>query len=158
MKIVLFTILGLTAAYIYACNSASNKEGAPREKGVNIVINDDADNPGRCAIVNPGAVTLSKKNHEKIKWCVINNCQFAREGVVTVDDFRAQADPNKKNPFGTGLPADNIFTIAHTEYDCKVKTTEATSGEDDVHYKYRIIIKAGEMEKGSLDPEVIIST
>ena len=124
-------------------------------KSVTINIGDDPANSGRCLIEDPGSITLWKKNKEKITWCVVNTCQAASQGNVIIDYFREIGDPNKKNPFGDGSPGDNTFNIPYSDFNCEVKTKEGMSGG---RYKYNISIKAGGTERGSLDPEVIIST
>ena len=126
-------------------------------KSVDIQISDDPANPGKCVIADPGPVTLSKKHKDKIRWCVTNNCQAAGSGTVTIYDFSMIGNPGKKNPFGSGAANDNTFDIAPSDYQCKVKTKEATAGADETRYKYSISIKDGGGEKGMLDPVIIIS-
>jgi hypothetical protein len=127
------------------------------DKRVNINITDDPANPGRCLIADPAPVTLGKQNRHKVKWCITNTCQYAPQGDVVIDDFRGTVSSGKKNPFGNGSAGDNTFTIAYGDYDCKIKSKEALSGEAGVHYKYNITIKVGTEVKGTRDPVIIIA-
>ncbi|MCA1594564.1 MAG: hypothetical protein LC754_18445 [Acidobacteria bacterium] len=146
---------GNNANYGANGNLNANQElPVPVEKNVNIVINTDSSNSGKCVIADPGETYLSKMNKDKIKWCITNNCTAAVGGTVTISDFKDKSNASKKNPFGDGSAADNAFDITQPEYDCKKKTKDAASGETGVHYKYTIKIKADGTEKGSLDPEV----
>ena len=127
------------------------------DKTVNISISDDPANPGRCLIADPAPVTVAKENREKVKWCITNTCQHAPQGDVVIDDFRGTVNASKKNPFGDGSAGDNSFTIPYADYNCKVKTKEALTGEAGVHYKYNITIKVSGTVKGTRDPVIIIA-
>ena len=140
-------------------NDNSRQEGitAGTDKSVTITVADDPVNKGKCTIkVSPDQVHLSKRNGDKIKWCIVNTSSVGKDAIVTVGDFASSSSPGKKNPFGTGSEADNTFDIVSADYDCKVKTKDATSGDVGVGYKYTIKVRYGDNVLGMLDPQVII--
>jgi hypothetical protein len=142
-----------------ANNNNSGGEGiaAGTEKSVTITIADDPASPGKCIIsLAPDPVRLSKANKDKIKWCIVNNSTSASGATVTIGGFTDQANPGKKNPFGDGSEAENTFDITSANYNCSIKTKDATSGEVGVTYKYNITVKVSGTEKCKLDPQVII--
>ena len=140
-------------------NDNSGQEGitAGSEKSVTITVVDDPVNKGKCTIaVSPDTIHLSKRNGDKIKWCIVNSSSVCSDATVTVGGFDSPTTPGKKNPFGTGSDGDNTFDIASADYDCRIKTKDAASGDVGVAYKYTIKVRRGDFVMGTLDPQVII--
>ena len=120
------------------------------DKDVQITIDDS------CNIVDPGSVHL-KKNQDKIKWVVTNNCPSG-DATVTVDDFEDKKTGNK-NPFGNHSAGENKFGIGPvpTGKTDRTKGSNNATG-DEATYKYRIsaTVNGTPAANSPLDPEVII--
>lgn len=108
-----------------------------------------------CKIVDPVSVHL-KKNHDKIKWVVTNDCPSGAV-KVTIDNFEDKTTTNT-TPFGNS-PGDNIFNIGPVPSGKKDKTKGTNDATGDAGtYKYRIsaTINGTAAANSPLDPEVII--
>lgn len=183
MKRLSFLLLAITLTFVAACQPDekqnrnanananananisvnANQNVAPptsvTDKIVQIYIYDDPKNPGYYLVDDPGSVPLHKKKNQKISWCVIYDGSTSPDEVV-IDSFRSPpppATPTATNPFGDGSPADNKFTIAAADFgSCKKGTKTPKATADLGTYKYMITVKVGGVDKGHLDPQVVI--
>lgn len=178
MKRALFSLLALTLAFVFACQTPQNGNGAGNANGnkgsntnqsvapqastdkiVQVFINDDAARPGYYEIEDPGSVTLHKRKNQKIAWCVVYEGRTPPSDVV-IDNFRSPpppAAPTSSNPFGDGSAADNTFDIASGDFNtCRRGTKTPKANADLAAYKYMITVKVNGEDRGHLDPVVII--
>jgi len=136
-------------------NPSQSQGTVPTPKEVKITIDIVT---GVCVIIDPGDVVLSRKNQDRIKWCVEYKC--AASGVmVIVDDFKDSKNTpvTKRNPFGNHSDRDNAFDFGPLDTngrDCNKVTGLATVNG---RYSYRILVLGADGSVlASLDPGVII--
>lgn len=180
MKKALLTFLSATLAFAFACQPAQdsnknknananigsndNQNTAPvstamTDKVVQLFIYDDPARPGYYTIEDPGSVTLYMSRNQKIVWCVVYTGTTPPSDVV-IDGFRTPpppAAPIATNPFGNGTAADNTFQIPSADFDCKNRTKTPRANAPLGAYKYKITVKVNGIDRGSLDPQVIIN-
>jgi hypothetical protein len=180
MKRALLTVLSITLAFVFACQSdeKANKNGngnsnapvssnaaqdvAPlafqkTEKIVQIFISDAA-NPGFYTVEEPVTPTVHKLKNQKIVWCIVYDGSATSPTKVIIDNIQfPKVSPTRMNPFGDGSAGDNTFPIVAADFDCKTKTKTAKSDAVLGPYTYRIRVFLGTEVRGSLDPEIIIS-
>ena len=174
MKRALFSLLTLPLALVFACgpdknvnsnqtmngNASSNaNQGvtpvfAKSDKTVQIFISDGL-TPGTYTIEQPCPVVIHKQKNQKIVWCIVYDGTSTAPTDVIIDEFRSLIPP-AKDPFGDGSPPDNTFDIPNAKFDCQVHTKTAKPTAPLATFKYRIRAFVTGVEKGSLDPQVII--
>jgi hypothetical protein len=177
MKRLLFPLMVVTVALVFACQPAPREESknanaAPSaqavsppamttsDKIVQIFIHDDPSKPGYYEIEDPGSVTLHKRKNQKIAWCVVYDGSTPPSEVV-VDNFRMPpppASPTATNPFGDGGAEDNRFIIPSADFNaCRHGTKTPKANVELGTYKYAITVRVNGADRGSLDPGVIIT-
>lgn len=113
------------------------------------VINDGS---GNYTVTDPGSITLYKSKGDKIKWCV--TFIGAPPSRVEIAGFRGTGStaPSKK-PFADA----NTYNVYPTDPTCsKTSGSIATGAADGDQFKYTITVFVNDVEKGKLDPQVII--
>lgn len=183
MKRALFLLLAITLALVAACqpdenqnknkNSNANANGnangnanrnqnlgpviGPNDKRVEIFVHDAKGNPGYYTIEDPSPVTLSVSLKQRVYWCV------SYDGSTPPDDleisqFHTTSGPSITNPFGTGSASDNDFDVPALQINACVVTLHAPkTGVTPADYKYLITAKVGGVDRGNVDPRVIIN-
>jgi len=167
MRRTLPVLFGMLVLFGFGCTrhaavTPSSNPGDPSSQGTAVTpkevrITIDTIN-GVCVIIDPGDVILSRRNQDRIKWCVEYRCA-ARGVMVIVDDFKDSKNgpATKRNPFGNHSDRDNAFDFGPLDpggRDCNKVTGLATING---RYSYRILVLGAD---GSvlafLDPGVII--
>jgi hypothetical protein len=186
MKKASFVLLAITLTLVAACQPAENQNKiantngnananananantnqgilpliSPKDKMVQIFVHDVKGNPGYYTIEDPCSVTLSTDLKQRVYWCVSYDGVDAslRPDEVVIDTFRTLSGPSVTNPFGSGSPSDNDFHVPAVEINtCTVTPHSPKTGVILAEYKYTITAKVGGVDRGHLDPRVIIS-
>lgn len=179
MKRASIALLAMSLAFVFACEPTKNENVTRNanangsatqsitpttvtDKIVQIFIHDDPAKPGYYEIEDPGSVTLHKKKNQKIAWCVVYDGSTPPSDVV-IDNFRSPPPPapaTATNPFGDGSAGDNTFDIPSADFNactCKKGSKIPKANASLATYKYMITVKVGGVDKGHLDPRVIIN-
>lgn len=182
MKRALFLLLAITLTLVAACqpdenqnknknaianaNANTNANGnqgiapslGPNDKRVEIFVHDVKGNPGYYTIEDPSPVTLSTVLKQKVYWCVSYDGTTPPDEVELNEFHTTAVGPLVTNPFGNGSASDNDFDVPAVQINNCVATlhapkTSVTLGE----YKYTITAKVGGVDRGHVDPRVIIN-
>jgi hypothetical protein len=185
VKRISFVLLAITLSLVAACQATDNqnKNGntnanrnangnanrnqgilapapmGPTDKMVQIFVHDVKGKPGYYTIEDPGDVTLSTALKQRVFWCVWYDGvdPSLRPDDVIIDGFRTVSGPSVTNPFGNGSPADNDFDVPAVQINnCVVTLHSPKADVVDTAYKYTITAKVGGVDRGHLDPRVII--
>jgi hypothetical protein len=147
----------LTLLFFLACKEhpVAQPAGKLSSKSVTITISSAAVG---CAIGKPSQDPIRlKKNQDKIKWCVVYNCQ-ANQATVVFDDFHTLDTTPVRNPFGNHSDAENTFTFGPLNSggrDCdKLSGFGSITGA--FKYRIRVIGPTGTV-LAEMDPGVIIT-
>jgi hypothetical protein len=184
VKRISFVLLAITLSLVAACQATDNqnKNGninanrnangnanrnpgilapmGPTDKMVQIFVHDVKGNPGYYTIEDPGDVTLSTGLKQRVFWCVSYDGAdpSLRPDDVIIDGFRTISGPSITNPFGNGGSADNDFDVPAAQINICVVTLHSPKPDVvvDTAYKYTITAKVGGVDRGQVDPRVII--
>lgn len=183
MKKVSFLLLAITLTFVAACqpdqnqNQNKNKNAntnpnvngnangnqslgpqlGPNDKRVEIFVHDVKGNPGYYTIEDPSPVTLSLTLKQKVYWCVYYDGTMPPDDVE-IYEFHTTSVPSITNPFGNGSTSDNDFDVPALQINACVPTVHAPkTGVIPAEYKYTITAKVGGVDKGHVDPRVIIN-
>lgn len=179
MKKASFLLLAITLALVAACdnqNKNANTNGnanananrnqgilppiSPSDKTVQIFVHDVKGNPGYYGIEDPGDVPISVEMKQRVIWCVYYDGvdSSLRPDEVVIDTFRTLSGPSVTNPFGNGSSSDNDFHVPAVEINnCPMTPHSPKTGVVFDTYKYTITAKVGGVDRGHLDPRVIIN-
>jgi hypothetical protein len=186
MKKASFLLLAITLTLVAACQPAENQNKnantngnanananananrnqgllppiSPSDKTVQIFVHDVKGNPGYYSIEDTGDVTLSVEMKQRVIWCVSYDGvdPSLRPDEVVIDTFRTLLGPTVTNPFGNGSPSDNDFHVPAVEINnCPMTPHSPKTGVVLASYKYTITAKVGGVDRGRLDPRVIIN-
>ncbi len=176
MKRALFSLIALNLAFVFACREAENGNGnananknlntnqaitpppASTDKIVQLFVSDDPARPGSYEVEDPGTVTIHKRKNQRIVWCVVYEGKTSPTEVV-IDHFRSLGSDAAiaANPFGDGSDGDNRFNVASADFNTFRRGSKTPKTSADLRsYKYMITVKVNGVDKGHLDPVVII--
>ncbi len=176
MKRFSFLLLAITLTFVAACqpddNQNKNKNSnanatangnangpviGPNDKRADIYVHDDKGNPGNYTIEDPSPVTLSVALKQRVYWCVSYDGATPPDDVE-ISEFHTTSGPSITNPFGNGSPSDNDFDVPKVQINFCAATLHAPkTGVIPAEYKYTITAKVGGLDKGHVDPRVIIN-
>ena len=181
MKRFSFLMLAITLTFVAACqpddnqnknkNSNANANGnangnqtigpiGPNDRRVDISVHDVKGNPGYYSIEDPVDVPISVEMKQRVYWCVSYDGvdPSLRPDEVVIDTFRTVLGPTVTNPFGNGRSSDNDFHVPAVEINnCPMTPHSPKTGVVLATYKYTITAKVGGVDRGHLDPRVIIN-
>jgi len=180
MKRASFLLLAITLTLVAACqpdenqnknrnsNANANANGnangnqtigpviGPNDRRVDISVHDVKGNPGYYTIDDPSPVTLSVPLKQRVYWCVSYDGSTPPDDV-DINGFHTTSGPSITDPFGNGSPIDNDFDILASQFNPCLATIHAPKpGVTPAEYKYTITAKVGGVDRGHVDPRVII--
>ena len=94
---------------------------------------------------------------QRVYWCVSYDGSTPPDDV-DINGFHTTSGPSITDPFGNGSPGDNDFDILASQFNpCLAIIHAPKLGVTPAEYKYTITARVGGVDRGHVDPRVIIS-